>query len=65
MMASQPRDSRYWRFKAEEARTRAANFTSDDARQIMDDVARSYDVMAARAEKREQRLSDEEDGRRV
>jgi hypothetical protein len=54
------RDSRYWRFKAEEARTRASNFTSAAAREIMEDVARSYDLLAHRAERRERRLSGDE-----
>lgn len=47
------RDSKYWRAKAEEARTRAAGFHDSGAKQTMEDIAESYDLMAVQAEKRE------------
>ena len=47
------RDSRYWRAKAGEARTRAASFYDPDAKATMEDIAHGYDAMAERAERRE------------
>lgn len=47
------RDSRYWRARAEGARTRADSFHSADAKQTTEDIAHGYDAMADRAEKRE------------
>jgi len=47
------RDSKYWRARAEEARTRAANFKDPDAKQTMEDIAHGYEAMGERAEKRE------------
>jgi hypothetical protein len=47
------RDSKYWRDRAEEARTRAAKFKDPGAKLTMDDIAHGYDAMAEQAEKRE------------
>ena len=49
------RDSKYWRQKAEEARTRAERFRKPDTRTTMENISHAYDLMAERAEEREKR----------
>ncbi len=49
------RNARYWRMKAEEARTRASGMHDESARDTMLDIANRYDAMAQQAEGREVR----------
>ena len=44
--------SRHWELKAREARAKAKTMISDEARQLIRDVARRYRLMAAIASKR-------------
>ena len=46
----------YWHERAEEARTRADLFNGERSRQIMLDIAQSYDQLAERAERRVRKL---------
>ena len=45
----------YWRRRAEEARTVAEMITDDFTRETMFDIARQYDELAERAERRKRR----------
>ena len=45
----------YWRKRAEEARTIAEMITDSFARDTMFDIARQYDELAERAERRKRR----------
>ena len=45
----------YWRRRAEEARTIAEMITDDFTRETMFDIARQYDELAERAERRKHR----------
>jgi hypothetical protein len=46
------RDAEYWRSRAGEARALAAQMSDDLSRQTMDNIAASYEKLAAWAEKR-------------
>ena len=46
------RTPKYWRDRAEEARTRAGEMTDVGARNLMLNIAESYERMAERAENR-------------
>jgi|HubBroStandDraft_5_1064220.scaffolds.fasta_scaffold6007607_1 hypothetical protein len=48
----EPKNARYWRERAEEARARAARMREPDARLHMLSIARSYELLAQRAEER-------------
>jgi hypothetical protein len=50
--ASNLDNARYWRERAEEVRARAARMRDPDARLYMLGIARSYDLLAQRAEER-------------
>jgi hypothetical protein len=43
----------FWHAKAEEARTMADNMTSEEGKRWMGEIARLYDRLARRSEKRE------------
>jgi hypothetical protein len=47
--------SEYWRRRAEEARTIAEMITDDFTRETMLNIARQYDELAERAERRRRR----------
>jgi len=42
----------HWRDRAEEARAMAAQLSDPEARRMMEDVAKTYDKLAERAEER-------------
>ena len=46
------RSAEYWRARAEEARTAAARMADDLSHQTMENIAASYDKLAAWAERR-------------
>jgi hypothetical protein len=60
-MPSLVNDPQHWRFRAEEARKRAAQMTDPAGKQIMVDIATSYDKLAEEAEKRLMGPADDSD----
>jgi hypothetical protein len=60
-MPSLINDPQHWRFRAEEARKRADQMTDPAGKQIMLDVATSYDRLAAEAETRLMGPADDSD----
>jgi hypothetical protein len=48
-----PHDAAYWHQRTEEARERAAPMRDPDSKRYMLGIARSYDLLAPRAEERE------------
>jgi len=56
------RNARYWRDRAEEARSRAAKFTDPDAKATMEDIAHAYEALAVRAEEREKVTKGDDQG---
>jgi hypothetical protein len=60
-MPSLVNDPQHWRFRAEEARKRAAQMTDPAGKQIMVDIAMSYEKLAEEAEKRLMGPADDSD----
>ncbi len=54
-MITEPYTAEYWRDRAEETRTKAAEMRDPESRRVLLYIADSYDHLAARAEERESR----------
>ena len=56
---SRVNDPKHWRDKAEEARAKADGMTDPQAKETMEHVAEDYERLAAHADKRNRKSSDE------